>query len=69
VVPLPFAVVFAPANVHGQRAAEAGDAVSGVEVEPEITDLEGDELGHPEAADGGESDHEPIPFVPQGVRV
>ena len=33
-------VVFAFADVYGGRASEAGDAVPGVEVEPDIADLQ-----------------------------
>jgi hypothetical protein len=50
VMTLAFGVVLAAGHVYGGRAAEAGNAVTGVEVEPEVADLEGDEFRDPEVA-------------------
>ncbi len=57
------AVVFAAGDVYGCSPMKAGNAVPGVEVEPEVAELESNEFGHAKAADGGECDHEAISVV------
>jgi hypothetical protein len=57
--------VLAAAHVDGRRAAEARNAVAGVEVEPNVADLESGQLRNPQAADGGQCNHEPIALVPE----
>jgi hypothetical protein len=66
VVSLAFTVIFAPSNVNSQGSQESRDAVTSVKVEPEVTDLKGEEFGDSEAADGRKGNHEPIPVVPDG---
>jgi hypothetical protein len=66
-VTLALAVVLATCNVYGCGPVEARDAVTGVEIEPEVADLEGDQFGHAEAADGGERNHEAVPVVTGGL--
>jgi hypothetical protein len=68
VVSFAFAVVFPPGHMDGCGAVKAWDAVSGVEIEPDVAQLEGDEFGDPEAADGGECDHKAVAVIAVGVR-
>ncbi len=63
-----FAVIFAAANVNRRRALEAGDSVACVEVEPEVTDLEGCHFCHAKAADGSEGDEEPVAVITEAIR-
>ncbi len=65
VMTLALAVILPARNVHGGGAPEARYAVPGVEVEPQVTHLEGCQFGYPEAADGGEGHHESIPVIPK----
>jgi hypothetical protein len=46
-------------------AVKAGNAVSSVEIEPEVAHLQGHQFRHPEAADGDQRYHESVAIVPQ----
>jgi hypothetical protein len=65
VMPFTFDVVLTPADVNSCGAFKAGDAITGVKIEPDVTDLQGREFGYAEAADGRQRDHEPVAVVPE----
>ena len=68
VVTFALAVVLSARHVDSCRATKARDAVAGVEIEPEVADLEGDQFRDSEAADGGQSHHEAVPVVTGRIR-